>query len=368
MEGSWVGCGGALPGPSTLHGAVQNAFYQRFPEEAKRNDNEKISSSLRTCGPFLQKGDDIYFPVPLDVAPGNRIMTVKKLSGASDLPVPLVYAVCAPDATKESAAPWIGGDNFVRYLKGLSFHTEKTEIFFAAESRPGIALNPSTHTTRKGAFYRAEYLRLQSDVALTGSATLRCNDELDEAFPASGVVIQLGGQQGGVYADVAPGGIVLPQAEIRGNRVKWVLLTPAAWNNGWLPDFVATGNNTFGKVPGELLLRASEANRPARLPGEKRMDYRRRIAQNRCDIKARLVAARVGKPIAYSGWEMDAGGSGRPRPTRLFVPAGSVYYFEAENEEQAKILAQSLQGRALSAFGGNAGCGIGVCGTFQINQ
>ncbi len=97
-------------------------------------------------------------------------------------------------------------------------------------------------------------------------------------------------------------------------RLRWVLATPARFRRGWIPDFL--NEDGSGIWPDT-------------------------------DIAVRLVSAAVGRAVAYSGWNMQAkqhrrgGGDGAPRPTRLLVPAGSVYFFEVVGGgESAEALAK----------------------------
>jgi CRISPR/Cas system CMR-associated protein Cmr3 (group 5 of RAMP superfamily) len=73
---------------------------------------------------------------------------------------------------------------------------------------------------------------------------------------------------------------------------------------------------------------------------------------------ADLIAARVGKPIAFSGWDLQSG----PKPTQLAVPAGSCYVFDCKTPESARALAKLLDppNRRSSLFG-EKGFGLGVC-------
>jgi CRISPR type III-B/RAMP module-associated protein Cmr3 len=104
----------------------------------------------------------------------------------------------------------------------------------------------------------------------------------------------------------------LGQAE---GRFRWVLVTPARFPRGWLPSFIAdNGTGTFPFT----------------------------------NVQVHLRAAVVGRPMAYSGWDLAANGSsagrsrGEPRPTRLFVPSGSVYFFEVSGGgvEEARRIAE----------------------------
>jgi hypothetical protein len=162
---------------------------------------------------------------------------------------------------------------------------------------------------------------------------------------------------------------------ITGTRVKWVLLSPAIFPavgdhpGGWLPSWV---NHLTGQV--ELLDG----------PG-KNAAARRKVPEGK-PIQARLVAALVGKPIPVTGYALPhetTGSQGGAKPTHLAVPAGAVYYFEAEGRDEAEkqVNAQKLAA-ALNWHGsesnpttiknrrstlmGEKGFGLGVCGTWSF--
>jgi hypothetical protein len=77
---------------------------------------------------------------------------------------------------------------------------------------------------------------------------------------------------------------------------------------------------------------------------------------NSVAIKAYLVAAIVPKPLVVTGWALSQEEAERPeggaKSTHLAVPAGAVYYFEAETERDAIALAAALNwhGDAQSAI------------------
>jgi CRISPR/Cas system CMR-associated protein Cmr3 (group 5 of RAMP superfamily) len=75
-------------------------------------------------------------------------------------------------------------------------------------------------------------------------------------------------------------------------------------------------------------------------------------------IKAKLVAARIGKPEFFSGWDLQKGGA---KPTVAAVPAGSAYIFDCESPNDAHNLWQALHLRLRSGVFGEKGFGFGVC-------
>jgi hypothetical protein len=100
-------------------------------------------------------------------------------------------------------------------------------------------------------------------------------------------------------------------------------------------------------------------------------------------IAAVLVAAIVPKPLVVSGWSVcdeRLGNDGQPgaKSTHLAVPAGAVYYFEADSERDAIALADALNWHGAtrgteiknrrSTLMGEKGFGLGVCGTWNFQD
>lgn len=106
--------------------------------------------------------------------------------------------------------------------------------------------------------------------------------------------------------------------EFRDGRFRWVLTSPARFKRGWLPDFIEPDGT--GEFP-------------------------------ETSVRVRLRAAAIDRPLAYSGWDLQAGragdrAGGGPRATRLFARPGSVYFFEVLGlageaaEEAARAIAR----------------------------
>jgi hypothetical protein len=101
-------------------------------------------------------------------------------------------------------------------------------------------------------------------------------------------------------------------------------------------------------------------------------------------IRANLVAAIVPKPLVVTGWalpdehgENERERTGGAQSTHLAVPAGAVYYFEADSVDEARKLAAALNWHGSesnpttiknrrSTLLGEKGFGLGVCGTWQF--
>jgi len=88
----------------------------------------------------------------------------------------------------------------------------------------------------------------------------------------------------------------------------------------------------------------------------------------------------VPKPLVVTGWALPDEASeekGGAQSSHLAVPAGAVYYFEADNGTEAQKLAGVLNWHGLelppttfknrrSTLLGEKGFGLGVCGTWNF--
>ncbi len=123
--------------------------------------------------------------------------------------------------------------------------------------------------------------------------------------------------------------------------LRWTLLTPAVFKAGWLPGWCADTR----KVP-------ESEKQPLGTVMFKDFSF------------ATLVAARVEKPVAFSGWDLQTG----PKPTLLAVPAGSCNVFDCGTSENARKLADFLTFKPCSDLYGEKGYGIGVCSSLNIDS
>lgn len=384
MEASDAGLGANWPRPDQLWNALINMFHRQWPKlqswegdehtyRAGIDDHSDSSfrfGALQTVGPFPMKEDDgkttLFFPCPLDLSTdsdGNLQPMELVSADGTDMPKPLKYAFQAPVLGKQQLPPWLSEEDYKNYLNGETIEKPKEEKPCTADRNIGIAIDPETGTTGDGKLYQAEYLRLAKDITMAFSAScdIRAKNRKDAeryvdvfkkmALPADVVI---GGQQGIARLKELKSGLNLPQAEPRSDslKVRWTLLSPLVSTAGWLPSWI-------DEKDGKVMLKV----KTEREPNEPREKWRERLASSP-EIKARLVAARIGKPIAFSGWDLQAGdkaSAGVPKKTLLAVPAGSCYVFECESFEDVKNLWKALDGKRLSSVHGEKGFGFGVC-------
>ncbi len=391
MSGSSSGHGARWPEPNILFDALHAALHRAYPEQPGEWEHlhragksgrytetrDKRFGSLKTAGPFPCEGEAWYFPRPQDAVRGGVLRPLKAAEGQSNLPAPLRYPLASPAVpSKEELAPWWDKAAIEAYLLGGEGGSRKQgSDFFASEWATGIGINPETQTQDGTHIYSAEYLRLEANVHLGLAAALPlkngAGDGLEHLFVEANSIV-VGGQQRACRVEMETRRLseLLPLApEIQGERVKWVLLAPAlfpelaanpdkqvpAHPGGWLPSWVdADGNVMLKDGPG-----VNKTKRRGGTPGQA--------------LRVRLVAARIPKAIAISGWserkhlERTHGAT----KTLLAVPAGAVYYFEGPDAPRlAALLNWHGKGREdivnrRSALWGEKGFGLGVCGTWE---
>ncbi len=435
MGGASSGHGAAWPLPNVinhaLHAALHRAGFAGVHEHRRgrsgdyQETRDRKFGSLVTAGPFpvCTKGQDRtwFFPRPADADDSGEavLRPCNTTPGASSLAAPCLHPVVSgKPPSKDTPKPWWSEGAWREYLTGTPDPASQRlgdAEFADAESTYGIEISPESGSVVEGQFYSAHYLRLREGWQLgvfaqaddkTGGDAGHKRDLITELLPNSGIrtPVIIGGQQRVCTAlREATGTPPLPHGLTEGFAkhdgkwlVKWILLSPAvfpgiaagiskrgterkAHPGGWLPTWVCPQS---GKV---LLESVSPEERKRR----RNLNAAGKGYASTPNIDARLVAAIIGKPLPVTGWalpnEADPDrAQGGAKSTHLAVPAGSIYYFEAESPEAAKALAtalnwhgsgvsqpstfnpQPIRNRRSTLFG-EKGFGLGVCGTWDFH-
>ncbi|MBX3746396.1 MAG: hypothetical protein KF833_13905 [Verrucomicrobiae bacterium] len=350
---------------------------------------------------------------------------------SSSLPRPLRYGVAntQPPTKSTGAEAWISTAAFEAYLREQSgpephFFLRDTDLA-DTEHRIGIGIDPASGTTGRGAaegqIYSAHYLRLREEcrMGLFAQAIDKSNgsqdqprDLIQELLNGSPRQIVVGGQQRICTASRTDVTDPLPlpkgmrsefntahSADSKCWLVKWILLTPAIWPEivgatsrsgetihphpgGWLPNWIFVDWDTEARQSrpnernGQVLLKLRSGRRHRDYTGTRI----RRVAEREAPLSARLVAAIVPKPLPVTGWALPNAANcfeGGAKSTHLAVPAGAVFYFEADTEADADNLAAALNWHGSdtsfttlcnrrSTLMGEKGFGLGVCGTWKF--
>jgi CRISPR type III-B/RAMP module-associated protein Cmr3 len=265
---------------------------------------------------------------------------------------------------KVSLPKWIDENTYQKYLAGECVDTTKGEELYAADRNIGIAIDSQSGTAIDKKLYQAEYLRLNTGVSMCYEAECVIKpkhrdglvDVLErEDFPKKLII----GGQGGICnmkeSSFDLRSKMLSQNESTPSKfVRWTLLTPMVNVSGWLPGFV-------NSQTGQVMLKKENVERQ---PNESRQAWKDR--QNKAPSfseRCKLVAACIGKAIGFSGWDLQ---KNEPKGTCLAVPAGSVYIFECESEDEARALINALSyPNRRSDLYGEKGFGIGVCSFYN---
>jgi len=437
MSGSLAGHTAAWPLPDVTNHALHAALHRagldgvhshrrgRSGEYSEQRDRK--FGSVVSAGPFpVDEHGRWFFPRPKDAQQKSSVeLTFKPVRSmkkdgdespwaGSSLPKPLEYAVAStrPPDKEAGEEPWLSSDAFTEYLRQHRLqpgtdHFLRDESIADREANLGIGIDPDTQTTGQetaaGKIYTAHYLRLRDgfQMGLIAAAEDKeyqhpehGRDLLRSLLNGNPTRIVVGGQQRICTATLqscAGNGLPMPRGlttaadftVLSNGRIalKWILLSPAIFPEipatkkdgspqnphpgGWLPNWV---DARTGKV---LLTSGAGIRKSQRKP---------RVAAGGT-IAARLVAALVPKPIPVTGWALP-NDTDRPqggaKSTHLAVPAGAVYYFEADSPQEASKLAAALNWHGdtpgtqiknrRSTLLGEKGFGLGVCGTWNFYE
>jgi CRISPR-associated protein Cmr3 len=271
---------------------------------------------LRTAPRVIEQGgcdfpDDGLQPVSLseDQAPGN----FKPDEGPAWWPVDRYAAWLAGDAgfafdDRFLRAPQVEARTHVR-IDEMAGAASDGELFTT------VAL-PLTHLGRHGARPESRFSERFAEINL--DVRVRADQWCGTAVGAADTLHPLGGERRLVHwkAANAAAGWQCPQ-EVRAalqdaTRIRMVLATPAIFRNGWKPGWL--NDALVGSPPGST-------------------------------VSLRLVGASIQRWRAVSGWSLAAHKDQPrgPKPTRRFVPAGGVYFFEIEGGTGASLADRWLE-------------------------
>ena len=198
---------------------------------------------------------------------------------------------------------YVTHQEFQQYLHGkVPEPTLSEEELFKIENRTGIAIETQRKAVETGKLYAVEFVRMNRDVGF--AVRLNINSELTDTG-----LLRLGGEAKSAYYFTSR--LPLLSGESIKERVamqktfRLVLITPAVFDNGWLPDGLdADGRGKFGN----------------------------------CTVQ--LTAAAISRYVIVGGWDII---KGKPKQAWRAVPPGSVYFF--------KLLDGDVNSLFESAFG-----------------
>ncbi|MGI6450915.1 MAG: type III-B CRISPR module-associated protein Cmr3 [Desulfitobacteriia bacterium] len=316
------------PYPSVVYGALRTAYFAQHIEELNQaNQKDDPTAGLKIKGLFLVIDNDLCLPLPLDCVEEknnekNQVvfqLKLKENNRVSSAPTSFILASDRDSQVDNVREGYLNDLDFRRYLDATmnEFYYYKLSDYVVAEEKIGIAKDRVTSAAEKSKLYRIALRRLNNVSIIIDFDGLE--------LPESGF-LKLGGEgKAATYKSIDS----LPDfsSELKGNRFKIYLATPAIFKNGWLPGWI----------------------NPETLEG------------TYDELRLKLLSGAVGKNVNIGGFDIE---KGRPKPMKRAVPAGSVYYFELLEGEPAKVI-ELMHYKSISEFSPEQGFGISFVGMVQ---
>lgn len=340
--------GSVFPPPArTLIGAIRSvigehlktdwADYSHNPENAIRKiiGSPDDFAPLSFRGPFVFSKQERLFPVPLAYlqassvegnAPKSTRLTPSTEPVECDLgKVRLPIKKDDLAGAKPLEGAFVTRKGLMAFLEKKSIHADqirKLDELIVREPRLGIGRDHETNVVKTGLLYQTSHLRPLASAELEIVMEVKgLNLELPKLpkLPTRGAV-RLGAEGRIATWELSPSSLNLP-AVPKASGAKGLLLmllTPALFKNGWVPDGFEAQTDDKGTLTWVGTING---------------------------VALRLISAVVGKPTREGGWDLA---KHRPREVISYVPAGSCYFCEVVQGNLALDVAQKkLQGQQI---------------------
>lgn len=323
-EGGLRGHVSLFPPPiNTCQGAIRTALaYGQgwtpnsgtdFPEELGNSEN---IGKLKFKGPYIFK-EELLFPVPLHIV-------------AKEKPDNITYYYLEPIAKYKCdlksndhiylpglknnipgvkpVTGWVNRDDMTKVLSGNldNITVYKANDLWTTENRVGIIINRETGSAEEHMLYSTFHIRVKKDVAIAVSVggvpeSWHKNVRSHINFGGEGRVASI--EQNINNNDYLP---ALPKLKNQNGKIFFTvsLLTPGY----------------FGQETKDVVLEGPTLK----------------------DIKANIITACLGKITQVGGWDIV---NKEPRELIPLIPAGSTWFFEADEKHMADI--QKLHGSSI---------------------
>ena len=300
-----------FPTPTTLYGALRGIYFSQNPDQQpKAKTDEDPTKDLRINSIFFcnLKDHSYLLPVPKDVvkAEQNGAEKIELLELIPNMSTsnPLPFIFSAPDEADEveNIEGFIDEGSFGDYVNAnVSASVDSVQSMsdlVTTEPKIGIAIDKSKRSVQEERLYRLAQHRYTNLGIVVDFEGIEIADK---------GLAKFGGEAKGAVYEKYAGSMQLSNS-FEGDIFKLVLLTPAIFSQGWIPDFIDP-NTMEGK-----------------------------------DIKVRLIAAALGRAQYIGGWDMK---ENLPKPMRKAVPAGSVYFFELLDKNDAEKVQERFHLRSI---------------------
>lgn len=343
------------PLPSTFYGAIRGTILGQqgtnFSEFKRGNkwDNKfdsidpKGSCSLKISdwGLATKKGRKIirYYPIPRDIVKlkGNECLAYRKLTpGKNEFRLnEKIKLKCLENDSLSKITQFAFGEaeGFITE-KGLKDYLtkdiiDKKEIInsadlFLPEPRVIIEKNVQSNTSEEHKIATVEFAKLNMEEG-TGFV-IEINSPLLNTDKNSLRIMRIGGEGKTAYYECIDFTTEFPKPNLN-KKFKVILLTPAVFKDGWIPDGI--NKDSFKGVIG--------------------------------GVNVTLSTAAVGRFTPVGGWDIV---KGQAKILRRGVPAGSVYFFEADSEVNSDELLNKLNFKSIlgDLSFGKEGLGLSIIG------
>lgn len=274
-------------------------------------------NGLKLTGPFLarRKRDNSLerlYPLPADCyqlkSRGFKAASLQKRTSELVCETSSLLLRPGSDAGKPDDSPrWLTEEDLTKYFAGDVFEGIRADELFVKENRFGIGRNEQW-VVRQGMLYEAEFVRLRAGVGLLVEM-----EGYDDDGWQSGLM-RIGGESRAAHYKTLQQPVPMPsQPSALSKCFKIYFLTPAYFGNGVEPKST-TWNDFFGG-----------------------------------DVELGTIAVRGHETLGGFDWAENPNSHKAHRPSRRYVPAGSVYYFK--NISGTKIP------ESLTEFGAEIGFG-----------
>ncbi len=304
------------PLPSTLQGMLRS--YHLVRKNVDLTSPQAVCEAVGTAsryppgfrlrGPFLarEEGEGTprriwrYLPLPEDAVGSQgrfRALVPSEPPGGVLTSNPLPRLLWdRGDPVKREGEWWLREDELARYLDGREVQAVAATSLFMREPRFGIGQVAARRTVQQGMLYEVEYIRPCDGVGLVVEV-----EGLD-GWPAQGHLSAGGERRSARFRQVTLDPLPAPSRPLPG-RFKLYLATPTYLSDGWQP-----------------------------------LDWRPYLSP-----PVWPVAAAIGRYRTLGGFDLARRSDDAPahKPARRYVPAGSVYFFEAQKDD-ASLLGDTI--------------------------
>lgn len=307
------------PPPSVLYGALRTQYFAQNPDKLSyANTPDDPSSLLQLKGVFLKGHDSILLPLPKDMVVveeevGNKkkkktkLLTIMDKPPLSNVSTPKILGLSKLQKAKEEEFVMIDKSSWADdYAKGQADFTP-TELshYLSTETKIGIGRNRDQRTVQEGHLYRLTLQRLEGKFDIgepNKPKRLYIHADYEGLELNENQLVRYGGEHKIVRTNPTDY-IEIGCPEVKGDTFKIYLATNGIFKSGWQPE--------------ELLQQHG----------------------------LELITCALGKYVNVGGFDMKAK---KPKHMYRCVPAGSVYYVKAANEQKAREAAQAIHYTCIS--------------------